>query len=482
MKERVFLETTGAMVSEEPRIPDPSSSAEFYSKFEMKETLGTGVSSVVKLCMDRKTGEEYAVKIIDVSQDDIHEGLNIVQQVHQEIGILRLVGSHPYIADLIDTYVTVDFIFLIFELCRKGELYELLNSNVHLSEKRIRNYMKQLLQAVKHCHDLGILHRDLKPENILIQDDMEHIKLTDFGLARPLDKKTKLFKLCGTPGYLAPEIYRSGMLVQSHQLCKGYSYPVDSWACGIILFILLFGRPPFYDRRRLKMIKMICDNDHATTGNDWDTITDDAKDLINGLLDKNAETRMTIEQALNHKIFRKNAYLRRLNHAMYVNDSTPTLSREESETRVIPHTSSIKIYKKQLPLKQGDETGPEPVEIDPSATYENEEVQDHVMDVSESKENSTKEERVLTPLQKLRRVFHVVRFIIRLCRLKETPELLDIELLKTKPHVFLPFKKATGKSVFKLYNHWMNKYGCQNRAAIYQNKFKIIKEEDDWNA
>ena len=113
----------------------------------------------------------------------------------------------------------------------------------------------------------------------------------DFGLSAILEPGDKLYELCGTPVYLAPEIYVSGMYERHNPKCKGYSYPVDAWACGVIMFTLLVGRPPFYNKHKLRMIKDIQSMHHCYTGLDWETVTDDAKDLINGLLDKNPNTR-----------------------------------------------------------------------------------------------------------------------------------------------------------------------------------------------
>ena len=289
-------------------LPDREVALEFYIKHEPFEVLGRGLSSVVRRCLHRESGKAYAVKIIDVSQDqDVvdTEGLSELHQIHREISILRAVHHHPYIVDFIETFETPTHLFLVFELCRRGELYEYLDQNIRLSEKRVRCYMKQILEAVYHCHNLGFIHRDLKPENILLSDDLNTIKLTDFGLARPLHKNEKLYQVCGTPGYLAPEILRSGMYELGHPLCTGYSFEVDAWACGIIMYTLLIGRPPFWHRNQLKMIRQICDSPHSFSGPEWVEITDETKNLINGLLEKDPAHRLGIAEALNHEVFQK---------------------------------------------------------------------------------------------------------------------------------------------------------------------------------
>ena len=290
-------------------LPDREVALEFYIRYEPFEVLGRGLSSVVRRCIHRDSGNAYAVKIIDISGDqDIfdEEGQSELQQIHREISILRSVQGHPYIVQLIETFETPAHIFLVFELCKRGELYEYLDEKVRLSEKRVRTYMKQLLEAVHHCHDMGFVHRDLKPENILLSDDYNSIKLTDFGLAKPLDKNEgeRLYQVCGTPGYLAPEVLRSGMYEPEHPLCTGYSFEVDAWACGIITYTLLVGRPPFWHRNQLKMIRQICDSSHSFAGPEWSEVGEETKDLINRLLEKDYTQRMTISEALKHDFFR----------------------------------------------------------------------------------------------------------------------------------------------------------------------------------
>ena len=291
-------------------LPDREVALEFYIRYEPFEVLGRGLSSVVRRCIHRESGQSYAVKIIDISHDQDHvdeEGMSELQQIHREISILRAVQGHPYIVQLFETFETPTHIFLVFELCKRGELYEYLDEKVRLSEKRVRTYMHQLLEAVNYCHAQGFVHRDLKPENILLSDDYNSIKVTDFGLAKSLDKNggERLFQVCGTPGYLAPEVLRSGMYEPEHPLCTGYSFEVDAWACGIIAYTLLVGRPPFWHRNQLKMIRQICDSTHLYIGPEWSEVSDETKDLIDRLLNKDFKQRITVKEAIKHDMFRR---------------------------------------------------------------------------------------------------------------------------------------------------------------------------------
>ena len=186
---------------------DPNT-AKFYQTYQPMEVLGRGVSSVVRRMLFRKSGHPFAVKIIDVSRDIVDaDGLNLREQTMREINILRLVGGHENIIKLMDVFDTPTFVFLVFELCVNGELFDHLEREERFSEKKARRIMKQVFEAIRHCHSKGVIHRDIKMENILLDQD-ENVKLTDFGFAKIIQPKERLYDLCGTPGYLAPELLR----------------------------------------------------------------------------------------------------------------------------------------------------------------------------------------------------------------------------------------------------------------------------------
>lgn len=124
--------------------------------------------------------------------------------------------------ELQDVFESPTFIFLVFELCKNGELFDYLTSVVTLSEKKTKYIMRQILEGLQHIHTQGIVHRDLKPENILLDDNL-NVKITDFGFAKIVKEGELLQDLCGTPGYLAPETLRCNMIEDA----PGYSYEVD---------------------------------------------------------------------------------------------------------------------------------------------------------------------------------------------------------------------------------------------------------------
>lgn len=153
--------------------------------------------------------------------------------------------------------------------------------------------MKQLLEAVAYIHSKGIVHRDLKPENILLDDNL-NVKLTDFGFAKVIAPNERLYELCGTPGYLAPEVLRASMF----EKVDGYGREVDIWACGVIMYTLLVGFPPFWHRKQMVMLRNIMEGKYEFCSPEWDDITDQPKDLIRKLLVVDPFKRITAENAL----------------------------------------------------------------------------------------------------------------------------------------------------------------------------------------
>ncbi|XP_033357621.1 phosphorylase b kinase gamma catalytic chain, skeletal muscle/heart isoform isoform X2 [Bombus vosnesenskii] len=279
-------------------LPDKDAAKGFYAKYEPKEILGRGISSTVRRCIEKETGTEYAAKIIDISNETNEDGHTMKDATLQEVQILRRAAGHPYIIELHDVFESSTFIFLIFEICKNGELFDYLTSVVTLSEKKTRYIMRQVFEGVQHVHNQGIVHRDLKPENILLDDNL-NVKITDFGFARVLKAGDKLYDLCGTPGYLAPEVLKCNMFENA----EGYGHEVDIWACGVIMFTLLVGCPPFWHRKQMVMLRNIMEGKYSFTSPEWADITEAPKDLIRKLLVVDPKKRISIKEALEHPFF-----------------------------------------------------------------------------------------------------------------------------------------------------------------------------------
>lgn len=249
----------------------------FYEKYEPKETLGSGLSSVVRRCTNKETGKEFAVKIIDrySEKGKAMKGRDEEQQVRSEIETLSRVAGHPNIIQLVDVYESTAFFFLVFELAPGGELFDYLTRVVAVSEKETRKIMGQIFSAVAHMHKNNVVHRDLKPENILF-DNEDRILITDFGFAVTLEPQESIKEFCGTYGYLAPETLKCYMF----ENMPGYNREVDLWACGVILYTLLVGFAPFWHRRQMQMIRNITEGKFKFGSPEWDDISELPKDLV----------------------------------------------------------------------------------------------------------------------------------------------------------------------------------------------------------
>uniref|UniRef100_A0A4W5JVD9 calcium/calmodulin-dependent protein kinase n=1 Tax=Hucho hucho TaxID=62062 RepID=A0A4W5JVD9_9TELE len=214
------------------------------------------------------------------------------QKLEREARICRLL-KHPNIVRLHDSISEEGFHYLVFDLVTGGELFEDIVAREYYSEADASQCIQQILESVNHCHQSGIVHRDMKPENLLLASKLKGaaVKLADFGLAIEVQGDQQAwFGFAGTPGYLSPEVLRK----------DPYGKPVDMWACGVILYILLVGYPPFWDEDQHRLYQQIKAGAYDFPSPEWDTVTPEAKDLINKMLTINPAKRVTATDALKH--------------------------------------------------------------------------------------------------------------------------------------------------------------------------------------
>uniref|UniRef100_A0A2I3TRJ8 calcium/calmodulin-dependent protein kinase n=1 Tax=Pan troglodytes TaxID=9598 RepID=A0A2I3TRJ8_PANTR len=260
----------------------------FTDDYQLFEELGKGAFSVVRRCVKKTSTQEYAAKIINTKKLSARDH----QKLEREARICRLL-KHPNIVRLHDSISEEGFHYLVFDLVTGGELFEDIVAREYYSEADASHCIHQILESVNHIHQHDIVHRDLKPENLLLASKCKGaaVKLADFGLAIEVQGEQQAwFGFAGTPGYLSPEVLRK----------DPYGKPVDIWACGVILYILLVGYPPFWDEDQHKLYQQIKAGAYDFPSPEWDTVTPEAKNLINQMLTINPAKRITADQALKH--------------------------------------------------------------------------------------------------------------------------------------------------------------------------------------
>ncbi|XP_012276416.1 calcium/calmodulin-dependent protein kinase type II alpha chain isoform X3 [Orussus abietinus] len=266
----------------------PAACTRFSDNYDLKEELGKGAFSVVRRCVQKSSGLEFAAKIINTKKLSSRD----FQKLEREARICRKL-QHPNIVRLHDSIQEENYHYLVFDLVTGGELFEDIVAREFYSEADASHCIQQILESVHHCHHHGVVHRDLKPENLLLASKAKGaaVKLADFGLAIEVQGEAQAwYGFAGTPGYLSPEVLKK----------EPYGKPVDIWACGVILYILLVGYPPFWDEDQHRLYSQIKAGAYDYPNPEWDTVTPEAKNLINQMLTVNPSKRITASEALKH--------------------------------------------------------------------------------------------------------------------------------------------------------------------------------------
>ncbi|KAJ7177679.1 kinase-like domain-containing protein [Mycena filopes] len=254
--------------------------------------LGSGTYAIVREAIHNTTGVVYACKIINKQLMEGREHL-----VRNEIAVLKLISSrHPNIVTLHDYFETRNNLYMCFDYCTGGELFDRICSKGSYYEPDAAGIVRSVFVAVSYIHEANIVHRDLKPENLLFRtpDETADIMIADFGLSRIIEeeKLSLLTEVCGTPGYMAPEIFEH----------TGHGKPVDVWAMGVVTYFLLAGYTPF-DRESPQ-----AENDAIVAGDYkfepaeyWANVSQTARDFITACLTVDPERRPTAAEALQHE-------------------------------------------------------------------------------------------------------------------------------------------------------------------------------------
>jgi calcium-dependent protein kinase len=347
--------------------------------YKVLEKIGSGSFGKVYKVNHIPTNQLRAMKVISKEtlqyQDDDKKFL-------KEIEILSQI-DHPNILKVFEYYQDNENYYVITELCKGGELYEQIYELNHFSEKEAAIIMEQLLSAVMYIHAKGIVHRDLKPENILLENNKEkknfYIKIIDFGTSNFFDKSTKLNLKVGTPYYIAPEV-----------LMKSYTNRCDMWSCGVIMYILLTGTPPFNGNDEEEIMKNVLIGKYSMDTDEWLNISKEAKNLTQRLLTYDPEKRISAEDAWKHpwiyKYTKSNVQANTTEHKIPIENIKFFTSRKKFQQATIAflvHQASTSEMMKELRkiFKDFDKNGDGRLSYDEIKTgfkmyYKNEQIAD----------------------------------------------------------------------------------------------------------
>jgi len=264
-------------------------------EYTLGKTLGAGAFGTVRSAVHKATKQNRAIKILKKSEQD-------EEKLFLEVNILSKL-SHPNIMHIYEFYDDNSNFYIVSELCPGGELFDMITEKGCFSEQEACPIMKQLMSAITYCHQNHIVHRDLKPENILLEDHKGTneitIKLIDWGGARYFSKNKKMTKINGTPYYIAPEV-----------LNEIYDEKCDIWSAGVIFYILLCGYPPFNGETDKEIMKAVKKGEFDFPPEEWEVVSNEAKDLIKKMLTYEPKKRPTALEVLQHvwfKSFNKNS-------------------------------------------------------------------------------------------------------------------------------------------------------------------------------
>ncbi|XP_062390264.1 peripheral plasma membrane protein CASK isoform X4 [Sardina pilchardus] len=267
----------------------------FEDVYELCEVIGKGPFSVVRRCINRETGQQFATKIVDVAKFTSSPGLS-TEDLKREASICHML-KHPHIVELLETYSSDGMLYMVFEFMDGADLcFEIVkraDAGFVYSEAVASHYMRQILEALRYCHDNNVIHRDVKPHCVLLasKENSAPVKLGGFGVAIQLGESGLVAGgRVGTPHFMAPEVVKR----------EPYGKPVDVWGCGVILFILLSGCLPFYGTKERLFEGIIKGKYKVMNPRQWSHISESAKDLVRRMLMLDPAERITVYEALNH--------------------------------------------------------------------------------------------------------------------------------------------------------------------------------------
>ena len=290
--------------------------------------LGEGSYATVYCVENRITGSKRAMKVISKGDNCNDED---DKEITNEINILRTL-DHPNILKIFEFYSSKESYSIVTELCQGGELFQEIIDRGPFDENYSAYVMFQILSAINYCHKMKIIHRDLKPENILIierdSNGMPRIKIADVGTSKIVEKGHVQRKLVGSSYYIAPEVLK-----------KHYDEKCDLWSCGVIMYILLSGRPPFPGDNDREIMDNVAKGKYDLNHSPFDKVSDSAKDLIKKLLVMDPRSRISAQEALNHPWFKEKK-------------SRELYNRIKDESTLTKMINNLKSYKRDSVIQE----------------------------------------------------------------------------------------------------------------------------------
>ena len=290
-----FINSSIIKLTSNTLIGDCKTDAEHdYKKLKI---LGEGTFSTVYEAQNRITDIMRAMKVIH-KHNHGHNSDREEKEIFNEINILKTM-DHPNIIKVFEFYSNQDSYNIIMEYCKGGKLFYEIKNYAPFDEKYTAYIMYQIFSAVNYCHNMNIIHRDLKPENILIfnrnkNNNYPNIKIGDFGMSKVVEKKAIQNKVVGSIYYVAPEVIE-----------KKYNEKCDLWSCGVIMYVLLSKKPPFNGDLKEEITSNILKGDYDLKSPPFDKISKNALDLIQKLLTRDVQKRISAKEALDHPWFKE---------------------------------------------------------------------------------------------------------------------------------------------------------------------------------
>ncbi|KAJ9518557.1 hypothetical protein QJQ45_018540 [Haematococcus lacustris] len=265
-----------------------------WKDYEPGAILGKGTFGTTYMATRKGSTEKYAVKVISKRKLGTPEE---VEDVKREVQIMHHLAGHRNVVNLKNVYEDKSNVCLVMEVCTGGELFDSIVKRGHYTERDAAALIRTIVGVVAHCHHMGVVHRDLKPENFLLSDKTStaQLKATDFGLSSFFQEGQIFTDIVGSAYYVAPEVLR-----------RSYSKEADIWSCGVMLYILLCGYPPFHGDNEKKIFEAVVSKPVDFNSDPWPRISEPAKDAVRRMLVRDPKRRATAQEILKHEWMREN--------------------------------------------------------------------------------------------------------------------------------------------------------------------------------